>query len=188
MKKIYLFLVIVFGLFFIIMQSAKAENIHFCDDIYKLKTMENVEKSGIIKNEYYKNSESRTNWTSFIEITYYPEINNPVKYANDMDKKIEADESKLLLKFIQNKRQNVALISTLENGIENDRAFFAYNIFKYEKHPKKGMMVLKFSKKYPVNTNDDILKTAKEVKSINDDYMERMIISPVPPVVKPEEK
>lgn len=39
-------------------------------------------------------------------------------------------------------------------------------------------------KKYVFNTKDEITKIGHEVKAINDEYMEKIIVSPIPPVVK----
>ena len=178
MKKLLLFLFVILGLNL----SALAENIHFNDLIYKLKT---VDKNGTkLENDYYIDGENDDFWTSKVEITYLPEVSNPLKYASEVDKKVSTDEKKLLLKFVQNKKLDIAVLSYLENEFNDDCACFIYQVLKFEKHPDKGIMVLRFAKKYKVNTNDDIQKVANEIKSINDDYMERIIISPIPPIVK----
>lgn len=184
MKKYWQFYVLFLMLVLILSQSVRAENIHFNDDIYKLKTADTTLKSNVIENKYYKDKEDQNFWTSRITITYYPEVNNPVKYSNEIDKKIESDENSVLLKFVQNKKKEIALISYLENSVQQEKTFFVYNILKYEKHPKKGMMALKFSQKYVANSKDEILKMVQELKNINNDYMERMIISPIPPIVE----
>ncbi len=147
-----------------------AESIHFGDYIYKPKS----------ENQYYKENESPENWTSKIDVFYYPEISNPLKYAADEDKRIEDNEKCVLLKFVQNKKQSIALISYLENGIERDGNFFAYNIYKYQKHPKKGIVVMRYVKKYMFNSNEEISKIGQEIRQINNDYMERMIITDIP--------
>ena len=79
--------------------STLAENIHFNESIYKLKTIENEDNE--ISNEYYTDYETEDNWTSFVKIIYYPEISNPLKFASEFDKKISTKEDSLLLKFIQ---------------------------------------------------------------------------------------
>ena len=150
--------------------SVLAENIHFGDYIYKPKS----------DNRYYKDNETPESWTSKIDVFYYPEISNPLKYAQDEDKRIEDNEKCVLLKFIQNKKQSVALISYLENAIERDGNFFAYNICKYQKHPKKGIVVMRYVKKYMFNSNEEISKIGQEIRQINNDYMERMIITDIP--------
>lgn len=177
MKKYILLLL----LLVITSTTVHAENIHFNDSIYKLKTIENDSNS--IENEYYIENENNQLWNSKIEITHLSEFSNPLKYASEFDKKISKKEDCLLLKFIQNKKQDIAVISYLENEIDDDCACFIYNVLKYEKHPNKGIMVLKFSKKYPIYNNEDIKNIAKEVKTINNDYMERIVISPIPPIV-----
>ncbi len=184
MKKYWQFYILFLVLVLIISQSVKAENIHFNDDIYKLKTTDTATKTNVIENNYYKDKENADFWTSKISILYYPDINNPIKYSNETDKKIESDEKCVLLKFVQNKKKDVALISYLENGVQQNKAFFVYNILKYEKHPKKGMMALKFSRKYVANSKEEILKMVQELKNVNNDYMERIIISPIPPIVE----
>ena len=92
----------------------------------------------------------------------------------------------LLLKFIQNKKQDIAVISYLENIIQNDTTYFIYNICKYEKHPEKGTLVLKFAKKYVFNTKEEITKIARDIKAVNNDYMEQMIILQIPEIVEKE--
>ncbi len=173
------------SLFFVVFVSllVRAENIHFNDEIYKLKQPDKILKSNIEENEYYKDSENSNQWTSKIKILYYPEVNNPLKYSNETDKKIESDNKCVLLKFIQNKKKDIALISYLENVTQNNQNYFVYNIVKFEKHPKKGMMELQFSKKYLVSSKQEILKMVEELKNINNDYMERLVISPIPPIV-----
>lgn len=156
--------------FIILGSNVLAESIHFGDYIYKPK----------VENQYYKDNETPETWTSRIEVFYYPEISNPLKYASDEDKRIEDNEKCVLLKFIQNKKQNIALISYLENGIERDGNYFAYNIYKYQKHSKKGIVVMRYVKKYMFNSNDEISKIGQEIRKVNNDYMERMIITDIP--------
>lgn len=184
MKKNCLLNILLLAALIVLSQSVSAENIHFNDDIYGLKSTDIKSENKNIENNYFKKHESAENWTSMIEITYFPEINNPIKYSNEIDKKVESDEKKVLLKLIQNKKRDIALISYLESYVKNDKPYLIYNIYKYEKHPQKGMMVLRYAKKYPVESNADITKIANEVKSINNDYMERLIISPIPPIVE----
>ena len=170
----------------LIVQNVSAENVHFNDFIYTLKSTDLSKRSEVIKNEYFTANESKNFWTSSIDILYYPEQNNPLKFASELDSKIEKKENLLLLKFIQNKKRNIAVISYLENIIQNDKTYFIYNICKYEKHSKRGTLVLKFSKKYVFNTKEEITKIAQDVKSINDDYMEQMIILQIPQIVDKE--
>lgn len=182
MKTIVYILLLIAYLFFV--QSAKAEDIHFNNDVFTLKVSRMSPVNKGYENEYYLNAETSKNWNKMIGIYYYPEISAPVKFANETDKEIEKQEDIALLKFIENKKQNKALLSYLQNGEENGKKFFVYNIFKYEKHPDKGMMVLRFAKKYYFKNNDDITKLAQEVKSINDDMLEQLIITSVPPIVE----
>lgn len=184
MRKFLLFYLILFFMFGILHQSVNAENIHFNDSVYNLKYTDTAKEKTMVENEYFKANENKDYWTSMVGIYYYPEVSNPLKFAHDRDEEIESKENFVLLKFIQNKKQDVALISFLENGIQQNQTFFIYNIYKYEKHPKKGMMVLRYAKKYVFNTNDEITKIAQEVKAINNDLMEQLIISPIPPIVE----
>lgn len=160
-----------------------AENIYFCDSIYKLDQINNQGKTSI-SNEYFKDNENTSSWSSKIIINYLPEVSNPLKYASDFDKKITKEENLLLLKFVQNKKRDIAVLSYLENEITDGYAYFIYNIWKFEKHPQKGIMTLKFAKRYKINSDNDIKNFANEIKKVNDDYMERIIISPIPPIVK----
>ncbi len=178
---IYIILLIAYMVF---VQTAKAEDIHFNNDIFQLKASHVSETDNVYENEYFPGNETKENWTKMIGIYYYPEISNPLKYADESDKKIEAREGVVLLKYIKNKKQDKAILSFLENGEANGKNFFEYNIYKYEKHPDKGIMVLRYVKKYFFKTNDEITKIGHEVKNINDDLLEQIIISPIPPIVE----
>ena len=184
MRKFVLTYLILFVVYFLFTQVANAENIHFNDSIYHLKYSDISPANKVVENEYFQPKEYRDYWTSMVGIYYYPEVSNPLKYAAEFDKKIGEKENFLLLKFIRNKKQDIALLSYLENIVQNDKTFFIYHICKYEKHPKKGMMILRFAKKYVFNTKEEITSIGHEVKSINDDYMEKLIISPIPPIVQ----
>ena len=127
MRKIFPFYFLLLFIFLVLSQVVKAENIHFNDSVYDLKYSEITSKSRIIENEYYKVKENRDYWTSMIGIYYNPEISNPLKYAADVDKKIETTENLVLLKFMQNKKKDVAIISYLENVVQDDKTFFIYN-------------------------------------------------------------
>lgn len=180
---IYIILLIAY-MFFV--QSAKAEDIHFNNDVFNLKNSHIITADNSYENEYFLSGETKNNWSKMIGIYYYPDIANPLKYAEQADKDVEARPGVVLLKFIQNKKQDKALLSFLENGEFNGKNYFEYNIYKYEKHPNKGMMVLRYVKRYFFKTNDEITKIGHEVKSINDDLLEQIIISPIPPIVEKE--
>ena len=47
-------------------------------------------------------------------------------------------------------------------------------------------MVLKYTKRYFPKTNEDATNIAQEIKATNDDLMEQLIISPIPPIVEKE--
>jgi len=180
---IYLFLLIAY-LFFA--QDAKAENIHFNNDIYILKTSIYSSENKGFENEYYLGGNNNPNWGKKIGIYYYSEIKDPIKFALAEDKKIESNTETILLKFIANKKQNKALLSYINSGEENDLPYFEHNIYKYEPHPTKGIMVLKYTKRYFPKTNEDATNIAQEIKATNDDLMEQLIISPIPPIVEKE--
>ncbi len=186
MKKFWLFYFLMLFMFGILHQSVSAENIHFDNFVYSLQHSVFAHKDKIVENEYYKENESTEYWTSMVGIYYYPDVSNPLKFAQNKDNEIESRENSVLLKFVQNKKKEIAVISFLENGARKEQTFFIYNIYKYEKHPKKGMMVLRFAKKYVFNTNEEINQIAQEVKLINNDLMEQIIISPIPPIVRPK--
>ena len=119
-----------------------------------------------------------------VGIYYYPEVSNPLKFANEEDKKIEAKENDVLLKFIENKKQNKAALSYLENGNLNRRNFFEYIIYKFEKHPDKGMMVLRYAERYFFISDAEITQIGNKVKESNDEFMKTIVTSPIPPVVE----
>ena len=72
------------------------------------------------------------------------------------------------MKFIANKKQNKAVLSFLDSGEIEGKAYFEHNIYKYEPHPKKGMMILRYAKKYFSLTNEDAVKIAQEIKEIKE--------------------
>ena len=46
------------------------------------------------------------------------------------------------------------------------------------------MMVLRYAKRYFFKTNDEITNIGHDVKKINDDLLEQLIITPIPPIVE----
>lgn len=182
-----IYVVLLFAFLFFV-QTAKAENIHFNNDVYELKNSYFSEENKGYLNEYFPKNDVIDNWGKMIGIYYYPEVKDPIKFANEADKEIEARETVVLLKFIVNKKQDKAVLSFLENGEINGRKYFEHNIYKYEPHPQKGIMVLKYAKRFFFDTNEEITKLGQEVRAINDDLMEQIIISPIPQIIEQDIK
>ena len=180
-----IYLVLLFCYLFFI-QDAKAENIHFNNDIYTLKTSRFSHINKGYENEYLLQNEKKENWSKIIGIYYYPEIKDPIKFAENADKEIETKSTVILLKFIANKKQNKAVLSFIDSGEVDGRAYFEHNIYKYEPHPKKGMMILKYAKRFFASTNKEATQIGQEIKAVNDDLIEQIIISPIPPVIETE--
>ena len=168
--------------------KANAEEIHFDNSKYILKysTLSPLLKGYM--NEYYPANELINNWTKMIGIYYYPNENSPIKFAKEFDKTIENSENSMLIKFIENKKQDKAVVSFLVNNTQNGKNYFEYNVYKYEKHPKKGTMMLKYAIKYFCANNKDITAIGNKIREQNDKYMEMLITSPIPPIVEKEIK
>ncbi len=137
-------------------------------------------------NEYFPSGENHDRWTKMIGVYHLPENKDPIEYAKDIDKDIENNETCLLLKFAQNKKTDQAVISYLENGNENGKNFFTYNVYKYEKNPVEGITEFRYAVKYFFKNNEEIFKLADKIKADNDKYMTMLITSPIPPIVEKE--
>ena len=74
--------------YLVFVQTAKAEDIHFNNDIYQLKVSQAIELDKGYENEYFPTNETKDNWTKMIGIYYYPEVNNPIKFANQKDEEM----------------------------------------------------------------------------------------------------
>ena len=81
-----------------------AEDIHFDNDTYTLKYSAIAPSTQGYGNEYFKKGENVSNWSKMIGIYYYPNENDPIKYAQNFDKTVENTENSVLLKFIENKK------------------------------------------------------------------------------------
>lgn len=163
-----------------------AEEIHFDNDVYTLKySALSPAIKGYI-NEYYRNNENSDNFSKGIGIYYYPDVSSPLKFAEEFDKTVEASENSVLMKLIENKKQDKAILSFLVNNSVNNNKFFEYNIYKYEKHPKKGVMVLKYSARYPFTTNDEITTICNKIRDEEDKILTMIATSPIPPIVEKE--
>ena len=182
MNKTFLYYLFVVFISVIFTQAVWADSINFDDKIYNLKSRE-ITKSNIIENEYFYNSDSKKSWTSMIEVQYFPDIKNPLKYSNDKDEMIEKNERCVLLKLVQNKKQDIAVISYLENVSAGEKTYFVYNVCKYQKYQNKGMIALRYAKRYDFLTHNDIKNIAYEVRKINDEYMEKLIMLEIPDIV-----
>jgi len=161
-----------------------SEEIHFDNEVYKLKFSALAPKTNGYGNEYYKNSEDASNWTKMIGVYYYPQEDNPVKYAQNFEKTIENTDNSMLLKLIENKKANKAVISFLVNGCENAKKYFEYDVYKFEKHPKKGMIATKYAVKHFFNHESEIEHIAQGIKENNDKYLEMLVISQSPMVIE----
>ncbi len=187
MLRLLLNILLLVGLSSIIFSMAtKAEEIHFYNDIFQLKYSALSPDNNGYENEYFPAKENRENWSKMVGIYYYPDQNNPIKFAAEKTKNIESNERDVLLKFIENKKADKAALSYLENGTLKGKNFFEYNILKYEKHPTKGMMALRYAIRYFFNTNNEITSIGTKVKSKNDDYLTKIIESPIPPIIEKE--
>ncbi len=179
------FLFLFISLFFF-SQSAKAEEIHFNNDVFILKYSSMSYEHNGYDNEYFLKNENRNDWSKMVGIYYYPDEKDPLKFASNEDKEVEAKETNVLLKFIENKKQDKAALSYLQNGSVNGKNFFEYNIYKYEKHPDKGMMVLRYAIRYFFTTDGEITQIGNKVKEENDKYLQLIVSSPIPPIVEKE--
>lgn len=137
-------------------------------------------------NEYFLKGENKYNWTQMLGVYHIPDIKDPVRYAEQFDNKIEKDETCLLLKFVKNKKTDQAVISYLENGNDNGKKFFTYNVYKYEKNPISGITEFRYAIKYFFKDKAEIISIANTVRDENDKYMTMLISSSIPPIVEKE--
>lgn len=179
------FLFLFISLFFF-SQSAKAEEIHFNNDVFILKYSSMSSEHNGYDNEYFLKNENKNDWSKMVGIYYYPDEKDPLKFASNEDKKVESKDTNVLLKFIENKKQDKVALSYLQNGSANGKNFFEYNIYKYEKHPDKGMMVLRYAIRYFFTTDGEITQIGNKVKEENDKYLQLIVSSPIPPIVEKE--
>ncbi len=170
--------------FFMVHNICFSEEIHFDNEVYKLKYSALAPNTNGYGNEYFRNSENVGNWNKMIGVYYYPEVSNPLKYAEDFDKTVENTDNSILLKLIENKKADKAAISFLVNGCENAKKYFEYDIYRFEKNPNKGMMVLKYAVKHYFTNDSEIKSIAENIKKNNDKYLETIITSPIPLLIE----
>lgn len=161
-----------------------SEEIHFDNEVYTLKYSSLAPKTNGYGNEYFRGNENVSQWSKMIGVYYFPEEDNPLKFAENFDKTIENTDNSVLLKLIENKRCGKAAISFLVNGCENSKKFFEYDIYRFEKHPQKGMVMMRYSVKNYFKNDDEIKSIAKRIKDNNDKYLENIIVSPMPSIVE----
>ncbi len=166
--------------------AAEADEIKFDNQNFVLKATAQSLNVPNALNEYFPKGENHEKWTKMLGVYHLPEQKDPIKYAEDFDKEIESKENCLLLKFAKNKKTDQAVISFLENGQENGKNFFTYNVYKYEKNPIKGITEFKYSVKYFFQNEAEIKSIANVVRDENDKYMTMLISSPIPPIVEKE--
>ena len=182
--KMLSFLVILAVIIVFCSQKANAEEIHFDNTKYILKYSVYSPLAKGYMNEYFPANETRAYWTQMIGIYYYSEEKSPIKFAQEFDKTIESADNTVLLKLIENKKQDKAVVSFLVNNSENGKNYFEYNIYKYEKHPDKGTMMLKYATKYFCTNDKEITAIGNKIRDDNDKYLEQIILSPIPPIVE----
>ena len=164
--------------------SALGEEIHFDNEIYKLKFSALAPLTKGYGNEYFKGNENVSDWSKMIGIYYYPSEDNPLEFAQDFDQIVDDTDNSMLLKLVENKKTNQAVMSFLVNNSENGKKYFEYDVYKFEKHPAHGMVLSKYASKHYFKNDADITKLAQQIKENNDKYLELLIISPTPNVVE----
>ena len=180
MKKFLLTLIAIF----FTQINVFSEEMHFDNEKYTLKFSALAQNTQGYGNEYFRNSEDVANWNKMIGIYSYPNIENPLEFASDFDKTAENTDNSLVLKLIENKKTNKAIISLLVNGSHNSKKYFEYDVYKFEKQKPKGMIVSKYAAKYYFTNNDDINKIASNIKKNNDKYLELFAISQTPAIIE----
>ena len=164
--------------------ATEAEELKFDNQSFVLKATAQSLNLPNSLNEYFLKGENPEHWTKMLGVYHIPTEKNPIKYAEDFDKEIEACENCVLLKFVKNQKNEQAVISYLENGRENGKDFFTYNVYKYEKNAIKGITEFKYSVKYFFKNKDEIIQIANKVREENDKYITMLITSAIPPIVE----
>lgn len=180
MKK---FLFTILSIFFAQI-AGLTEELHFDNETYKLKFSALASKTQGYGNEYFKENETCSNWNKMIGIYTYPKENNPIQFANDFNKTIENTDNCVFLKLVENKEANKAVLSFLTNGEQNSKKYFEYDVYKFEKLKKGGMIVIKYASKHYFKDNKEIEKIAKSIKKDNDKYIGMLIVSGTPTIIE----
>ena len=180
MKKFLLTILAILGF----QISAFSEEIHFDNEVYKLKFSALAPQTQGYGNEYFKGNENVSNWSKMIGIYYYPEEESPLGFAQNFDRTIDDADNSMLLKLVENKKTNQAVMSFLVNNSENGKKYFEYDVYKFEKHPSRGMILSKYASKHYFKNDDEITKLAQQIKKDNDKYLELLIISAPPTVIE----
>lgn len=175
--------IIVLAVFFLC-KAAYANEITFDNERYVLKFSALSPITNGYINEYVRPNETIENWTKLIGVFYYPNEDNPIKFAQKFDKQIEGTENSLLLKLVENKKENKAIISFIVNGQKDGKKYFEYNIFKYEKHPTQGIVAFQYAQKYTFTDDKDIKNVANKIKEENDKYIALVAASMIPAPVE----
>ncbi len=161
-----------------------SEEIFFDNEHYNLKFSAIAPGTQGYGNEYYKNGENVSNWNKMVGVYHYPKETNPLEFAKNFDSIIETTDNRVLLKVVENKKTNKAVLSFLVNNSENSKKFFEYDVYKFEKHSDNGMIVSKYASKYFFSNDNEINKLAQQVKDNNDKYLELLIISQTPKIIE----
>ena len=164
--------------------KANAEEIHFDNNTFILKYSALSPINNGYENEYFLKNENRNNWTKMVGLYHYPNIDKPIKFADEQSKKIEAVDTNVFLKMIENKKAAKAAISYLQNGECGGKRFFEYNIYRYEKSAVKGIVALRYAVRYFFDNDAQITEIGQKVREINDEYLEKMIMPPMPLLIE----
>lgn len=183
-KIIFSALALLFISIFTFKMQVRAEEIHFDNDTFILKYSAYSPVNKGYENEYFFKNENKNNWTKMVGLYHYPDVTKPIKFADDESKKIEASETNVFLKMIENKKAAKAAISYLQNGECAGKRYFEYNIYRYEKSAVQGMVALRYAVRYFFDTDADITEIGQKVREINDEYLEKFISSPMPLLVE----
>lgn len=161
-----------------------SEELHFDNEVYKLKFSALATKTNGYGNEYFRGTENTSDWTKMLGIYSYPNESNPIEFAKNFDKIIEKTDNCVFLKLVENKKANKAVLSFIVNGAQNSKKYFEYDVYKFEKLKSGGMLVVKYACKHYFSDNKEIEKIAKKIKQDNDRYLGMLIVSGTPAVIE----
>lgn len=187
MKKVLISLILLF-LGSTVLADTKQPTIVFNGTTYTLKYSSYSKETKSFMNQYYKANENGDNWTDLIGVYYIKAYNKPLEYAKNIAN-AASKKTPLDTQLMYNDKDDIAITNfMLIDGDEKHR-YLTQNMFKAEKPiAQKGVVVIQFTHKYPLNNEEDAIKLKAILPENQKKWLENINKTIIPDLVDKEIK
>jgi hypothetical protein len=112
------------------------ETVRFGDQHFELAW--EIKSASNNMKEFIPKGQTLRSWTTFVGVYEYPLIDDPRAFAHQMAESIKHQNPRAQSAMAYDPKTGVAIIDFVTWPV--DAKFIEYNVFKFERHPEKGIV------------------------------------------------